>query len=236
MVNNGFLDNWNTDLVPEGAYQVRLTITSAGGTQARYAYSSVRVERNAPVVSIAAPADGSRFNPGDPVLIQATVGGSSIAQVEFYVDDVPVGYVASTPYQFTWPALAGPHKLTAVARSAGGSATTSAPINIDATSPQTTPTPAGSPTVTAAPTLRISYPTDGAYIYSDQLELQVTVNSPLVSRVAFAVDGKTLGESGPPWMVNWTTTRGNHIITATAYNAQGTQIGNSVSVQVTVKQ
>jgi 1A family penicillin-binding protein len=235
-IGNGFLDNWNTDLVPEGVYQLRLTISSQDGAQARYSYSSVRVERSAPVVSIASPTDGSHFNPGDNVLIQATVGGSSIAQVEFYVDGVPVGYVDSAPYQFTWPALAGPHKLTVIARSAGGSASTSTPVNIDATPPQMTPTPAGSPTVTASTPIRIFYPTDGAYIYSDQLELQAIVNSPLITRVVFAVDGKTLGESGPPWMVNWTTTPGDHTITATAYDAQGAQLGNPVSVQVTVKQ
>ncbi len=235
-VGGGFLDNWNTDLLPEGVYQLRVTITSADGTQTRAAYSSVRVERNAPVVSIASPTDGSHFKPGDVVLIQATVGGESIAQVEFDVDNVPVGYVTTVPYQFTWSVLSGPHKLTVIARSAGGSATTSAAVNIDATPPQTSPTPSGSPTVTTTAALRIFYPTAGAYIYSSQLDLQAIVNSPLVTRVVFAVDGNTIGQSGPPWIVPWLTTLGDHTITAIAYDAQGAPVGDPVSVTVTVKQ
>ncbi len=236
VVNSGFLDNWNTDLVPEGVYQLRLTLTSADGTQTRAAYSSVRVERSAPLASITAPTAGSRFKPGDAVLIRAMVGGETIAQVEFDVDDVPVGYVTAAPYQFTWSALPGPHKLTVIARSAGGNTSVSAAVSIDATPPQTTPTPSGSPILTTTAALRIFYPTAGAYIYSSQLDLQAIVNSPLVTRVVFAVDGSTVGESGPPWIVAWTTTLGDHTITATAYDAQGAPVGDPVSATVTVKQ
>lgn len=235
-VINGFLDNWNTDLVPEGVYQLRLTIFNQGGTAARYAFASVRIERNAPTISITTPTDGARFKPGDLLTIQTTVGGADIAQVEFYVDNVPVGYVTSAPYTFTWTVLAGPHKLTAVARSAGGSTATSAPVRIDATPVLPTLTPVSTPISDTTPPFTLFYPTAGAYIYSDHLTLQATVNSALITRIVFAVDGQLLGESGPPWMVDWQTTPGDHTITATAYDAQGAPIGDPINVQVTVKQ
>jgi hypothetical protein len=72
-----------------------------------------------PSVSIASPAEGSSFNPGDDVTIDASVvinaAGTTITTVEFYEGANYLGEDTTAPYSYTWASVPeGAYVLTAV--------------------------------------------------------------------------------------------------------------------------
>ena len=87
---------------------------------------SVVTDNQAPLVTSLTPADGSLFNSGDSVVIdaQASDVDGSVASVEFFVDNVSVAVVSAPPYSTNWQAVAGSHVISAVATDDLGLAST----------------------------------------------------------------------------------------------------------------
>jgi beta-glucanase (GH16 family) len=88
-----------------------------------------------PSVSITGPADGSSFNPGDDVTIDASVvinaAGTTITTVEFYEGANYLGEDTTAPYSYTWAAVPeGVYVLTAVVTDDTGQSSTSGAVNI----------------------------------------------------------------------------------------------------------
>jgi peptidoglycan/xylan/chitin deacetylase (PgdA/CDA1 family) len=88
----------------------------------------------APTVSIAAPATGSTVSGTVAVSATAASSGSSVAGVQFKVDDTNVGSeVTAAPYTYSWDTTKvanGSYALTATVRSANGLSTTSSAVNV----------------------------------------------------------------------------------------------------------
>lgn len=90
-------------------------------------------EPDAPVVAITAPSAGSVVAVGETVTLQASasVEGSTIAQVDFYVNDAIVGTASTAPYALQWtPPAAGTYSITARATAASGKQTVSAAVAV----------------------------------------------------------------------------------------------------------
>jgi hypothetical protein len=95
---------------------------------------AVTVEANhPPIVSLDAPAEGTRYLEPAIVELKATASDSdgSIAFVDFYDGATLIGRTTLAPYAITWSnAPAGPHSLTAKATDGAGAVATSAAVAI----------------------------------------------------------------------------------------------------------
>src|SRR5439155_4173303 len=88
---------------------------------------------NPPAVSITGPADGANFSANDDISVTADAADAdgTIARAEFFQNDAQLGESTSSPYSLTWTnALAGKYILSAKATDNGGTAGTSAPVEI----------------------------------------------------------------------------------------------------------
>lgn len=86
-----------------------------------------------PTIEITSPTDGTQFNAGDDVVIDATASDpdGSVARVEFYAGSTKLGQDATSPYTYTWTNVAaGSYSLTAVAIDDQNASTTAAAVGI----------------------------------------------------------------------------------------------------------
>ena len=105
----------------------------------------ILIDRIAPEVALASPADGSSFGPGTEITVSATVTNSGpgpgksseITGVTFYMDGTTeLATVTIDPYRFSWnteSASKGTHALTAVVTDEAGNSSTSVPVSITLT-------------------------------------------------------------------------------------------------------
>jgi N-acetylneuraminic acid mutarotase len=85
----------------------------------------------APLCEVTSPGAGARMGLDVPLALAASASdpGGSVSQVEFRVNDSPVGTDSSSPYTVNWqPAALGAYTLSAVATDGGGLKATSAPV------------------------------------------------------------------------------------------------------------
>ncbi|WP_265303018.1 Ig-like domain-containing protein [Verminephrobacter eiseniae] len=107
----------------DGRKPISVQYRNASGTvvSARLA-QDVWVDRLPPVVALTNPAAGSVI--GQSIAVQASASdGSSIAQVQFFVDDALVATRSSSPYSYQWDTQAlaeGLHSVKAVATDQAG--------------------------------------------------------------------------------------------------------------------
>jgi hypothetical protein len=86
-----------------------------------------------PTVSITSPANGSTFNQGQNITIEADAADSdgSVTKVEFFRDSIKLGEDTTAPYSYTWNnAPVGYYILTAKATDDWNDITTSSAVNI----------------------------------------------------------------------------------------------------------
>jgi len=239
-VDDGFLDNWNSDELPEGRYVLRLTLSNVAGKVQR-AFASVQVVRSSPSITLRPPSSDGLLLPGRT--IQLAADASNAAQVIFLVDGVAVKYVNAAPWQVDWQVLAGEHTITAQARSAGGQTADSQPYRYSAipnlgaplqpaARPASTSIPGSPPPFSDAPLSLVGL-SEGMTFYEARLTLQVAVaTSSGIDAVRFVVDGTEVGRVNAPWTLIWTTSPGDHQIAAEGYR-EGRLIGTArVSVSV----
>jgi len=98
---------------------------------------------SAPTVNISNPIDGTEFNEGDDIVVEASASDpdGSITLVEFLRDGVLLNSDSSDPFSATWVgATVGPHQLTAVAHDDDGdSASDSVTVTVGSISGCTLP-------------------------------------------------------------------------------------------------
>lgn len=110
------------DDVPDGFHELVLEATDGLHNISQRSYAievDTAVDPGAPIVTITAPAEGAIVDSDTP--IAASVSGQNIRWVDFYVDDSPIGRVATSPYELLWQIGAvgnGPHAIKAVATDA----------------------------------------------------------------------------------------------------------------------
>jgi len=88
---------------------------------------------NPPTVSITSPTNGSVFDIGDTVTIEADASDTDgwVTKVEFFEGAVKLGEDLTAPYSFTWNTVPeGEYVLTAKATDSGGFSNTSGPVDI----------------------------------------------------------------------------------------------------------
>ena len=106
-------------------------------------------------VGITSPAPGATYV--QPVQLDfnavASAPGSSVTNVEFFVDGAKIGEDATVPYSIVWVSPAfGAHTLTVVATDATGATNISSPLNVTIIAAPAT-------TITRGPYLQLSTPT-----------------------------------------------------------------------------
>ncbi|PHN08101.1 Ig-like domain-containing protein [Flavilitoribacter nigricans] len=85
-----------------------------------------------PTVSITAPADGSGYDQGASITIEATASDAdgTVSQVTFLADGNAIGTDNSAPYSINWTVPLGTTTLTAVATDNENASTTSAGVSV----------------------------------------------------------------------------------------------------------
>lgn len=123
-VQNGLLAQWRTETLAPGSYTLRLVVTLPGNPQQE---SRVQIVVNAAslTVRLEQPFPDAVIPQSTTVQLVATVTGNP-PQVEFFVDDQPIGRATGPRPSISWTALApGRHTLTVVATGAAGERITS---------------------------------------------------------------------------------------------------------------
>ncbi len=96
----------------------------------------------APQITIISPEDGDTFKTSTERLIvaEATDADGSVASVEFFSGNAPLGLVESPPWEIVWPGLeAGEYQLRAVATDNAGATTASEPVGVTVLPPNSAP-------------------------------------------------------------------------------------------------
>ena len=166
---------------------------------------------------------------GATVAVTATASDDiAVTSVQFLVDGAALGAADTTaPYEAAWPtdgATNGAHTLTAVARDAAGHETTTT-ISVAVLND------------TAAPTVAVTSPTDGATVGATVTVTATASDDIGVTSVQFLVDGAALGaaDTTAPYEAAWPTdgaTNGAHTLTAVARDAAGHETTTTMSVAV----
>jgi hypothetical protein len=125
----------DTDLAAGTYYYVVTAVDAAGNTSppSNEASATITADPTAPAVSVTAPTDGGTVS--GTVDVTATASDNlGVSGVQFKLDGVDLGSEAiTTPYTTSWDTTTTPngnHRLTAVARDAAGSTTTSVAVTV----------------------------------------------------------------------------------------------------------
>jgi|GEM_PF-1345337 len=197
-----------------------------------------------PVVSIVSPANGTSFQVGNAVTIQAVASDAdgNVIQVAFFANgSLLSGCVdVAAPYECSYTPAAGTHFLTVVATDNKGAVSDSvggaAPVNITVTDPTKKP-----PTVTlnvpaANLTVKLGDSVTLQATTSDNVAQAAGVDSSVVQVIFFANNAPIAGctDTTAPFECTWTaTTTGAHVLKAQATGDNGA-VGTSADVTVTV--
>src|SRR6185369_675068 len=139
------------------------------------------VNNQPPSVTLSAPPTGTR---GTPMTLSASASDSdgTVVKVEFFDGGSKLGEDTTSPYSLSWtPATSGVHTLTARATDSDGATTTSAPVSVNVSEPQTDTIP---PTVALTAPANFSAGLLGTISITANASDNVAVQS-----VEFQVDG-----------------------------------------------
>jgi hypothetical protein len=178
-----------------------------------------------PTVSITSPTNGQGFITGSTINIAATAADAngSVASVAFFNDGVLISTDNTAPYEASYTGTTGTDVLTAVVTDNEGATVTSAGVTINIAS-------------NPPPSVSITAPTAGAsFITGDVVNITATAtDNGSVTGVEFFVDGNLLStDNTAPYAATYTSTLGNHLITARATDNAGLQ-ATSAAVSIVV--
>jgi subtilisin family serine protease len=221
VVTNNNLVWRQTLFVPISTSKIRVFITAALNGSSRVmeveAWGINSGANSPPSVAIASPAAGASFTTPASVVIDATASDTDgvVQQVDFYVDGALVGSDAAEPYSFTWSGGAlGSHTLTAIATDNTGATTTSAPVFVTVTPPNT------------APSVSISSPANGA-AFTAPASIVVSASASdsdgTVASVEFFANGNSLGiDASAPFTAGLSgVAAATYVLTAVATDNSG---------------
>ena len=125
-----YTKNWTAVV---GSHTIKAIATDNQGLMTTSTISSITVNvagNNAPSINLIAPTTAVK---NEIVALSATATDSdgTITQVEFFVDDVSIEKVSTSPYTANWTALSGSHTIKAIATDNLGSMTTSSISTIE---------------------------------------------------------------------------------------------------------
>jgi hypothetical protein len=183
-------------------------------------------DNRAPTVSMASPALNARVV--RPVQIVANaVDDRDVANVEFAVDGVRVGFATEAPYRFAWDdptASLGLHRISIRATDTSGN-TSAASADVTLAREDTTP-----------PTVAIVEPAPASSVFGKALLKATALDNVGIDRVEFRVDGVLIGTvRETPYQVMWeafATAPGPHTLSARAIDRSGLTGEAAVSVRL----
>jgi glucose/arabinose dehydrogenase len=197
-------------------------IITTPDTNATYTATYTEVPNTPPVVSLTAPASGGSAQVNTPVTVSAdaTDADGTIQHVQFFDGTTPIGTDNTSPYSITWtPTTAGTRNLTARATDNLNAQTTSAPVSLTVTTPNSD---------NQAPVVTLTAPADGATGLTGAVTLTATATDNVgVAGVQFQVDGENLGleDTTVPYSALLPSTAaytsGVHVLRARARDAAG---------------
>ena len=127
---------WNTATVSDGSHTVMARARDAAGNTQTSAIVNVTVsnaDATPPTVAITSPGSGATVFGVASIMANAS-DNTTVAGVQFFVDDVPLGAEdTSAPYSVNWDTAGvanGSHALTARARDGAGNTTTSSTVTV----------------------------------------------------------------------------------------------------------
>ncbi len=144
-----------------------------------------------PSVFLTSPADGTVYNSSGSITLSASASDAdgNITSVEFYVDGVPIGSDATSPYTTNYMLTNGTHTITAIATDNSNNQTTSDPVTITAN------------IANVAPTVEITSPSDGLVLGSFAT-VNIIANANdidgTIAQVEFFVNGTPIGTDNTP--------------------------------------
>lgn len=202
---------WNSDVYQEGSHEIRArgydSLNNISETSI-----NVIVDRTPPSVSITYPTNNAVV--GGALTIKTNINDTyGVDKVEFYLNDVLLGTIVTSPYQIDWDTRTyteGNYTIKVKAYDkAGNTNEVSISVRVDNT----------------APFVNITNPQDGVYV-KGTITIQATATSQLgVSRVEFYVDNNKIGEdTSSPYEISWNTSNvsdGSHVLKAKAYDIAG---------------
>lgn len=121
--------SWDTSSVVDGTHSVSAKAYDEAGNSASTSSASVKVDNNAPSVTLTGPVSGSSVAGSTTLSAVASDLGTGVQKVEFYVDGVKLGQDTTQPYSYSWNTAsysAGNHTLYAKAFDNAGRSTDSA--------------------------------------------------------------------------------------------------------------
>jgi subtilisin family serine protease len=221
--------SWNTWGVADGAQTLSVKAYDRAGNVRTSGGVGVTVDNTAPATAITTPAQNAWVRGTVPVSATAsdTIG---VERVEFYAGSTLLGTATTAPYAVSWDTTAVANgsavTLTTRAYDQAGNVTVSAgrTVTVD----------------TAAPTVAITSPANGATL--SWLSLNTTIQASAsdnvgVTQVVFYDGGTVLGtDTTAPYSVSWnlvSAAKGTHTLTARAYDAAG-NVTSSAPISVRV--
>jgi uncharacterized protein YjbI with pentapeptide repeats len=188
-----------------------------------------------PTITLTSPADGASVPFGETITISADAADpdGSIRRVEIYGDGALLAYVFA-PYTFDWTNVpAGPHEIYAIAYddygvfSGDGASTQSETVTVIVEGQQNN----------QPPSVEITSPRNNQRVYrwwGTDFEVEASDPDGIITKVEFYADGTLLHtDTSAPYSFWWKpTSRGNHTLTAKAYDDGGAE---TTSDPVTVR-
>ena len=175
-----------------------------------------------PAVSASAPTG---YTENDAVVLAATASDSdgTVAQVEFFIDDVSVGVDTTSPYIANWTATNGAHTLKVIATDNSGASTEdSAAFSVAELPPNQAPT-------IVLSTVQANASTGENITFTATASDDVSVTS-----VEFFVNDVSVGvDVASPYSVSWTATEGVKTIRAEAFDGELTTTTTNQTITVT---
>lgn len=214
-----------------GSYTLTAVATDNLGAQTTSAGVAVVASGgNAPVVLVSAPANGATVavNATHTVTAAALAITGTIASVEFFANDVPVGEADTVyPYAVAWtPTALGSYTLKARATDTlGNQSESSITITVASATPN-------------APSVAITAPAGGSLLAVNSahtISVSATAATGTIARVEYFANGVSLGASTAfPYSTGWSPSAlGAYALTAVATDTFGNE-GLSSTVNVTV--
>jgi hypothetical protein len=123
----------DTTTIKNGEYDLTATATDSAGATTTAATIRLKIDNPLPTLTFASPNDNDSIA-GTAINVTVTVGagaGMSLAQAKFTLDGADAGSIAAPgPYDKTFIATAGPHRIAAVAVDTAGNESPPALINV----------------------------------------------------------------------------------------------------------
>lgn len=193
----------------KGKHKIKAIATDNLGLKGTSKEDSILVENNQfPIVAINSPKNAIT---GDEVTFTASAEDKdgTIAQVEFFVDNVSIGIVASAPYSIKWITTSGNHKVKAIATDNRGFTGSSADSTLNVID-------------NIAPTLDLIV--DSTAKADAQVTITATASDTdgTVKKVAFYLDNVLIAtDSIAPYTATWKAITGNHTVKVIATDNRG---------------